>query len=359
MGNVIDYLKWRGDLTFEVSPFNQVDSLILSELSYMNFEGIVPGPEVKRNGTITLKKAAELYFKHHTKKDLEADKSFLRGIPELFGEMAKTRRFEGAVLSDYVNCIDVDKQKQFSALHILLEDKTVYISFRGTDDTIAGWREDFNMSFKTVPSQVQAAEYLEETTRRKFRSIRLGGHSKGGNLAVYAAARCPFNVRRKLVAIYCNDAPGFTWDMEQTEGFSQIRPLIFRVVPESSVIGTLFSNDLKEHVVKSSAKGLMQHDGLTWQVVGTDFVYAKERTKVSQEFEKTMQNLLEKMSKEKKEKFIGSFFGAIESTGATTVQELNSGGTKNVVAILKSFTTLDREDKDILRKLLRAFIRCV
>ena len=181
MGNIMDYINWRGDLSFEQSKFNEVDNLILACFSYGNLDGI---PAVAEQKGIELKNLAEEFMKLHTMEELEADKSFIRLAPFMMLEMAETNRFGNSVIRNYVNEIVTEAEQQFAAVEIVLEDGTSYVSFRGTDDTIIGWKEDFNLSTGVVPAQERAVEYVRRVSENTSGMLRVGGHSKGGNLAI-------------------------------------------------------------------------------------------------------------------------------------------------------------------------------
>ena len=175
MGNIMDYISWRGDLSFEQSQFNEVDNLILACFSYVNLDGI---SAVTKQKGIGLKKLTKEFMKLHTMKELEADKSFIRLAPFMMMEMAKSVRFGKCVVRNYVNDIVTEAEQQFAAMEIVLEDGTSYVSFRGTDDTIIGWKEDFNLSTGVVPAQKRAIEYLQKISEHTDGMLRVGGHSK-------------------------------------------------------------------------------------------------------------------------------------------------------------------------------------
>lgn len=352
MGNVMDYLDWRGDLTFSEAPFNEVDNLILSQVSYVVMDGIIPDPESK--GSITIAEASRAYFLSHTEAEVEAGTSFIHLVPLLFKKMAESRRYKHAKLSCYVNHIDEETQKQFSAVHIALGDKTIYISYCGTDDTIVGWQEDFNMCYKTIPSQIEAVEYLENTTRGITPKYRIGGHSKGGNLAIYAASKCSKKVKRRIMEIYNNDGPGFSKEMMDDEDYRETLAKVHAYVPEASIIGMLLEHRGHYTIVGSSQKGIMQHDALSWEVLGSKFVQRKERTAESLMFEETLKNWLDGMNDEQKEKFISDLFDAIHATGAKNLSEISGGGLKSMTALFKSLTHLDDENKEVINKLWTA-----
>ena len=207
MANILEYLDWRGDLTLSERPFNEVDNLILAEICYLDFSGFVPAGFQTQQ--VTLQAAASAYFAAHPETNmgvLVPDQ-----IPVLVEHAAKTARFGDIRLLGYVNRIDEETQTQFSALTMLLPDGSAYVAFRGTDDTIVGWKEDFNMAFTPeIPAQKYAAEYLRQVSGTlPFRPLLVGGHSKGGNLAVYASVFCGQEVQKRILAVYNNDGPGF------------------------------------------------------------------------------------------------------------------------------------------------------
>lgn len=353
MGNVMDYLDWRGDLTLRNAEFNEIDNLILALVSYVVLEGIVPGVDSKES--VSVEEAAKAYFLRHTAEEIEAGTSFIHMIPFLLKKMGESRRFKDARLSNYVNHIDVDQQKQFSALHITLDDRTTYISFCGTDDTIVGWQEDFNMSFKIVPSQTEAVEYVEQTMKGFFRKYRLGGHSKGGNLAIYAATKCSAKLKKRILAVYNNDGPGFSKEMISEPAYREAMAKMNSYVPESSIIGMLLEHGGKYKIVGSSQKGVMQHDGLSWEVLGRHFVECEERTTESVMFEETLKGWLYDLDEKQKENFISDLFDAIHATGAENLSEIGGSGLRGMTALFKSLSKMDSENKEVINKLFSAF----
>lgn len=179
MANIMDYLDWRGDLPLTVSPFNEVDGLILAELSFINFEGIVPPPELGRG--VPLRDAAGTYFARHNGQEIDMGVLVPGRIPDLMCRMAHSVRFGGMLLNGYCELMDDAREQQFAALTVELGDSSIYLSYRGTDDTIVGWKEDLNMGYlEVIPSQTRALEYLGRMTRQyPDARLRIGGHSKG------------------------------------------------------------------------------------------------------------------------------------------------------------------------------------
>ena len=220
-----------------------------------------------RQKGIELKKLVKEFKKLHTIKELEADKSFIRLAPFMMFEMAESVRFGNCVIRNYVNEIVTEAEQQFSAVEIVLDDGTSYISFRGTDDTIIGWKEDFNLSTGVVPAQKRAVEYMQRISDKASGMLRVGGHSKGGNLAIYGSVMCK-SVHDKILEIYSNDGPGFSKEFQESPETAEMMPKIIRIIPEYSIIGTLLEHEKQPIIVASTSRGLLQHDGFSWEVQG-------------------------------------------------------------------------------------------
>ena len=243
MANILDYLDWRGDLTLAQDPFNEVDNLILAELSFVDFGGIVPGPGEGR--AVPLWKAAEAYFAKTEGRPIDMGVLVPNQIPELLRRTAASPRFRDMKLNGFVDHLDTVKAEQFAALAAECGDGTVYLSFRGTDDTLAGWKEDFYLScMREVPAQKMAVAYTEAMAHQYPRiKLRLGGHSKGGNLAVWAGVFCPTAVQRRIAAVWSNDGPGFHEDILSQPRHIRLAERIHTIVPKSSVVGMLLEHE--------------------------------------------------------------------------------------------------------------------
>ncbi|WP_054742267.1 Mbeg1-like protein [Cellulosilyticum ruminicola] len=349
MANIVDYLIWRGDLTFAQAPFNEIDNLILSLVSYINFDGIVPGPMYR--DIITLEDASKLFFKMYSEEELKVQTISTKLVPFILKKVAATERFRHIGLCKYVSTIDYTDEKQFAALHILLGDGTTYISYRGTDDTLVGWKEDLKMTYITpVPAQIDALAYLEETTKRSRRIIRLGGHSKGGNLAMYAGIMCHSRLKRRILKIYNNDGPGFNKEIIESKNYREMLHKIKTIVPESSVVGMLLEHEEEYLVIKSGNKGILQHDIMEWEVMGNSLIYLEGISENSKRLNDSLTALLGKLEANEKQKFIETVFEALEATGARTVNELMVEKIKNISVILKTLNTMDEKTKDMVTK---------
>ena len=350
MGNIMDYISWRGDLTFAQSPFNEVDNLILACFSYVNLDRI---PAVTRQKGIELKKLVKEFKKLHTIKELEADKSFIRLAPFMMFEMSESVRFGNCVIRNYVNEIVTEAEQQFSAVEIVLDDGTSYISFRGTDDTIIGWKEDFNLSTGVVPAQERAVEYMQRISDKASGMLRVGGHSKGGNLAIYGSVMCK-SVHDKILEIYSNDGPGFSKEFQESPETAEMMPKIIRIIPEYSIIGTLLEHEKQPIIVASTSRGLLQHDGFSWEVQGPGLVRRDSLNKTALRFIEILHKWIDGMDTEQKRLLIEDLFATLQASGCENLSEVQSGGLKSLAAMVKRLDKFAPESRGMMQELLTA-----
>ena len=350
MGNIMDYISWRGDLSFAQSPFNEVDNLILACFSYVNLDRI---PAVTRQKGTELKKLVKEFKKLHTIKELEADKSFIRLAPFMMFEMAESVRFGNCVIRNYVNEIVTEAEQQFSAVEIVLDDGTSYISFRGTDDTIIGWKEDFNLSTGVVPAQERAVEYMQRTSDKASGMLRVGGHSKGGNLAIYGSVMCK-SAHDKILEIYSNDGPGFSKEFQEFPETAEMMPKIIRIIPEYSIIGTLLEHEKQPVIVASTSRGLLQHDGFSWEVQGPGLVRRDSLNKTALRFIEILHKWIDGMDMEQKRLLIEDLFATLQASGYENLSEVQSGGLKSLAAMVKRLDKFAPESRGMMQELLTA-----
>ncbi len=350
MASVFDYLKWRGDLKFSQDGFNDVDALILSRLSYLPFDEIVKDKE----------KVKIIDASNQFKKDDQREKKLLwKCDDELLFELANTERFSQLILSDYCNIVENDTQMQFSAVVIDLNEKCKFVSFRGTDNTLVGWQEDFNM-FCTfpVPSQIKAVEYLENIAKGFDGELILGGHSKGGNLAVYASAFSSSSTQNKVKAIYNQDGPGFEQKVLEQENFSKFKNIIHTNVPQSSVFGMMFEHEEEFNIVKSNNKGFLQHDIYSWEIEGKKLVSLNNTTTLSVFVDHTLTQFVAQMTVDERKKFTEAVFYLLNSTENETFNEISEHIASSAGNILKSMKSLNSKDRALVLSSVLQFIKC-
>ena len=353
MGSLYDYIDWRGDISFsEVAPC-EIDNLIFSLISYVDFGDAASGELTSDSPTLldTTKK----YFRAHRGEKINMGLIVPDSIVKLTSRAARSRRFGESRVGGYVNHICANTETQFSAMTFLLDDCSIFVAFRGTDDTVVGWKENFNMSFMLpVPAQLEAVAYLENVARHaRWRDIRVGGHSKGGNLAVYAGVKCKKRVKKKLRAIYNNDGPGFDRSFIDSEEYNSVRNLIRTLVPESSVVGMLLEHEESYEVVRSTASGIFQHDGMSWEVMGGSFMRAEDISDGSRRIDTILKKWLSELSGEQRRNFVDSVYEILSSGNIKTLTEMNSDRMK----IFKAWGKLDAESKTLAKRFISLMLK--
>ena len=352
MSNIIDYLKWRGDLSFEVSPFNEVDSLILARFSYLPFHDIYleQRESIKNIGN-------KMRIIPKSNFVWAEDKEFIE-------ELSKTKRFQDLIVSDYIQKTDSEMEMQFGAIIIWLPNGEKYISFEGTDMSMIGWKEDLNMSFRTnIPSQIEALEYLEKIANKYTCNFRLGGHSKGGNLAVYSAIFCEDEIKERITDILNADGPGFAEDTISSLRYKKIASKVHTYIPQSSVIGRLLEHEEKYTIIESKQKGIMQHDIFSWQVEATALKKITNLTSESQTTSKILKEWLNNTTPEQREYFINTIYEIVGKTEAKTITEFSSQWFKNIKKIIETYKTMNEYDKkqmeEMVKLTLNLIVSCV
>ncbi len=349
MSNITTYIKWRGDLSFEERPFCSVDNLIFSVLSYIPLHEIVP--EVGSKQSISIEHALNLFLNSEERRN-----SISLEQLKFTEALVHSKRFSGLRLRNYRDLANIEgTQTDFSAMEICLSDTVVYTAFRGTGDAILGWREDFSMCFQLMPAQRIALQYLEKTYDPDIREYIFGGHSKGGNIALYAAACCKEEQQKKIRTIYSNDGPGLCEDVIAPEKVAAVKDRLIRIVPEFSIIGALFKTDAETVIVKSSVSGILEHDALTWQVEGDAFETVSEHSKECMFYNDVLHTWIESADMEQRENFTRDFFDALEANGAETLTDVSGNGVDDFLVILMSLTQSDRNTRNVILRFGQVF----
>lgn len=349
---LMDYLKWRNDVTFSVSAFNEVDNVILSYLSYIDF-GELYGTQ---DGIHDLEEVFCLFCQKHSLEDIRENGSFTQRAPLLLEEIVNGDRFKKIKVGYYYGDLDKEKVKQFAAVVFILPDGVNYISFRGTDSTITGWKENFFISYMSeTEGAKEAICYLNKIAKVLKGDLILGGHSKGGNFAIYAAAFSDDSIKNRIIRIYNNDGPGFRDEVINSNGYQMILPKIQSIIPQTSIIGQLLSNKGKQKVICSKVNGIFQHDAMTWEVTKDKFVPA-ELDDFSRFVKATLGNWLEKLDDETRCSLISTVFSMVEETESETFREFGGDLIKNAVTLIKGFVKLPGKKKKELVAALGALI---
>ena len=348
MKTISNYLKEYGKYTFMDKGFNEVDNVILSILSYVDFYGIVPSTN---NGSITLKEASKEFYKKYSKKDIKTNIISVRDASKILAEIASTKRFKDLELLNYEYYIA--DGAQFGALCIKLPNKNLYISFEGTDAYVSGWEEDFMLSYK-FPTKAQelAIEYLNNVVRMFGPRVYVGGQSKGGHLALIAAMYWKKYVYYKIKAVYSNDGPGVRMKEYESDRYNRVLNKYYHIVPEDSFFGRLFTNDNNYIIVKSAKSGMFQHNAVNWCVEG-DHLKRSSFSKFSNRFKRAMDTWLSHIEDTKKEEFSKLLFSIFKEAGVDDLCEVKKSMLPNIAKLIKQTKNMTKEEKDFITATLK------
>ena len=347
MSNIFDYLTDVQYDSFYDLPLNELDILALTELTYLSFDNLLDQP-VNRLSDVATRVPRET--------NMLTNKERL----QLLDQLSQHKRFKNSKLSNFVNEVDTEQQKQFAAMTYRLDLDTYLIVFRGTDDSIIGWKEDFHMTYmKEIPAQKHALEYLEEFfTQHPKQKVIVAGHSKGGNLAVYAASQIRPELQDKISAVYTYDAPGLQAHLTETTGYQDVIPKIHRFVPQGSVIGMMLEVPDTPIVVKSTALGgIAQHSTFSWQTEDNHFVQLEAISSESLQIKDTLKEWVDSVPDEELELYFDLFFGTILESGISSINELSSkNAIDHVRQLVSQAQTLEPEQVEILKNLTQLLL---
>ena len=347
MAKIFDYLTDVQYDSFYDLPLNELDILALTELTYLSFDNLLDESD---------NRLLDVATRVPRDSNMLTNKERL----QLLDQLSTHKRFKNSKLSNFVNDIDVELQKQFAAMTYRLNLDTYLIVFRGTDDSIIGWKEDFHMTYmKEIPAQKHALEYLEDFFKQyPKRKVIIAGHSKGGNLAVYAASQIQPELQEKISAIYTYDAPGLQAHLTETTGYQDIIPKIHRYVPQGSVIGMMFEVPDTPIVVRSLALGgIAQHNTFSWQTEGTHFVQLESISSESLQIKDTLKEWVDSVPDEELELYFDLFFGTILESGISSINELSSkNAIEHIRQLVSQAQTLEPEQVEILRNLTQLLL---
>ena len=347
MTNIRDYIQWRGDLSFAQDPPNAIDSLIFSYLVYIRFPEDMLQPE----GACTLSQAAEALSGLEDYRD--------RGNAhqlELLREAAKSNRFSGAKLVRYENRFIPEEDTQFAAAAFLLDDGSLFVTFRGTDNTLVGWKEDLSMSFRSViPSQALAKQYLQDVLMTHSGPVRVSGHSKGGNVAVYAVSQSAPVIRDRVLEVYNQDGPGFSVEFLEDPGYQAILPKIRTYLPQGSMIGVVLYRAEPVIIVQSHETGIMQHDPFSWNICGTAITRMDALNANSRFFRLTMENWLAGFDMDDRVRLVNMLYDLLTSGDVEVMDDiLQPKSLINYVARLRGSELIRKYLASDLNSLLKA-----
>jgi len=330
MDKMLDYIKWRGDIPFSICPMNEADCYIISKIGAVDLTGIVG----RDTAPITFRSAMEEYLLEYGEAGsnivLLAGEEF---IPVLTAA-SRSERFGDLCLTGFVNIVDPRKTEQFSALTVILPSGMRFITFRGTDDHILAWKENFYLACSDyVHAQRDAVAYLRYHSSTFDGPMIISGHSKGGNLAIYAACNSDEDIQKRIESVYCFDGPGFHREFYESAGYKKMADRIYKIIPSTSMVGTLLDNTGEVIIVKSEDFGIMGHSGFNWETCPSGFVRGQELCRSSRVFDTSIDAVLTDMDMDARRDFIDTMFDLLDSSGAKTVTELTEKGRGTMLSL--------------------------
>ncbi len=355
MSNIYDYLTWRGDLPFSRDPFNEVDALIFSWISYYEFEKFDREEIVGRK----LQDIIGLHEERFAPIDIkDTEKTIVTSISSIYlmKWMAGTARFSDTVLNDFSSHYDPVKSIQFAAASFGISDTREVVAFRGTDTSVAGWKEDCKLCYEeALPAQVEALSFLNR--QNGSGRIVITGHSKGGNLSLYAAMKADRGVAERIDSIYNYDGPGFCFDIKETENYPLLSGRIRSFLRPASIVGILLEHVEDYAVVENSSVGIHQHFPVFWIVRGNTLVRAEKRTGSSQMIDSIFSAWIRKVSFSERKDFVETLFAVLEKAGIEDFTELSTDGFQKMKAILSQMATMDSEKRKMVTYFLSDFLK--
>ncbi len=344
MANMIDYVK-QNHKTMMNSPLNEVDSLVLSQLAYIRYYPPVGGMYLR-----------EIYA-NEVLYELSKDKKEDQRNLALLEAVSLSLRFKNIRLDNYKEITNEMNDEQFAAMTFYLETGSIYVAYRGTDGTLVGWREDFNMAFVyPIPAQKTALAYLSEIGSKNSNPIYVGGHSKGGNLAIYASCLVSEKIKKNIIFVFSHDGPGFQQEFLEQCYFNTIKEKLKKTVPESSLIGMLLYTHMHYTIIKSNEFFIMQHDPFSWVVEEDHFVEVEKLSNGSIYTNEVIYHWLKNLPKEKREHFINALFNILAASGAKTFKEFSYVWRQKIPAMLLAMSDLSKEEKYYLWETIKALL---
>lgn len=344
-----NYLKEYGDISFMERSMNDVDSLVLCQFVYLKFDGLVPELRESRR-SVSLEELA----RHPHAEKLFADERFAKDNRELFEDMLAGRRFRNMKINCHINVIEKEWETQFSAATFILEDGTIYVAFRGTDETIVGWKEDFNMAFLSpVPGQALSVKYLNIVTERFHNPFYVGGHSKGGNLAVYSAMNCADAVQERILKVYSMDGPGFRPEVLEQCGYDRIADRVVKFLPHSSMIGMIFEWDTRYQVVESRSFGLAQHNPYNWKIKNGEFVLAEDIYGRARLVDNTINEWISSLDDQQIKLFVDTLYQVISASEADDLIAITADWKRSMTGVVAALKGVDEDTVKVLQEIVK------
>lgn len=348
MSNIYNYIDKYGNKTFDEEPFNLIDSAIFACLSYANLDGIVSNKRKK----ISIEEAAKIYFNKYTKKQIKNNITAVSIAIKLLDKLKDKRRFKDLELYNYIYSFDAEKQ--FSAMFIDIDSKRTYISFEGTDDLISGWKEDGKLAYEfPVPAHKDAIKYLNvKIPLFSMKKYIIGGHSKGGNLALVSSMYCSSIIKKKIEKIYSFDGPGLKSEQFFSDNYKSIEERFKLVIPNYSVIGLLLNHPEHYRIIESTKKDFFCHAIDTWIVEGNRFVEAPSLSKFSKKIDNLVDDWLAKYTDEDRKEFLEDLFDVMKRANINSLLDIKTSTINSIYRILKESKNISPKSKEMIKEFI-------
>ncbi|WP_314676609.1 Mbeg1-like protein [uncultured Streptococcus sp.] len=346
MPNLIDYLEKVTELTFDQEPLNILDKVCINEIGYLPYEKWLTASELQK--TINLHDYVE-------GKDLNLDYSFMvtKERVKLAEAMVRSRRFAGLNLSNYRSVLDKEVEKQFAAMIFSLPELDYQqIVFRGTDDSVIGWKEDFQLTYsREISAHRSALAFLSEYLPNLSGHIIVSGHSKGGNLALYSAVQSSPALREQIAELLLLDSPGLMKSLLEKPSYQELKAKMTVIRPQDSVVGVMLYWDMPAQLVAAEGIGFAQHNALTWEVdlATNDFVHEEQPTELSQRLEETFQKWIETLPNQQLKQVFDLFFDTILDSGIESLDDIGIKALPKLGQLLQEFGNLTNQQKKVLQ----------
>lgn len=354
--NMLDFVKEYEKITFEKSPLLEADFLVLSQFIYIKLDGVVNSIDDAMQKGYTLWEIEKLADRNL----LFADEKYRPDNEALFNAMLESKRYAKLVFRFYENILDAELEMQFSAVTVSVDESNTIIVFRGTDEYLIGWKEDFNLSFmKKVPGQVCAKHYLSRVAEQVSGNLYVCGHSKGGNFAVYAGMSVPENVQERIVAIYDFDGPGFREEILVENHYSRIAGRVHKIIPKASMVGMLLGTDDVCKVVESTAVGLLQHILFSWVIEGGELKYTDKMFERTKYIDRKINEWINRLTEEERKIFTDTLFEVAYAGETENLRDISfdKEGLRKAGQVIEAAKRLPQETKDTILAILRELVK--
>ena len=353
MGNLITYVQQYEAQTFQEKLVTDIDILVLTEIAYLPFDEIVSS-SFEEKTAISLNQLGKEFETIKEKEHKNNPFMITKERIQLLDVVSKSQRYKDIKVFGFMNDIDDELTKQFAAVCYQWEEESRWIIFRGTDESLTGWKEDFMMTYSDlIPAQTDAIEYLRKQAELFSGSLNISGHSKGGNLSLYASAMQEEDIQHRIQQIYCWDAPGVHRSILGTEGYQRVVSKAKRYIPQDSIVGLMLESQVPYHIIESQGSGISQHSALMWNIEDDHFVELTELTKNSQLTDQTFKQWTEVVSDEDLKLFFDTFFELFFEMGVETVNDVYYNFRLYMQKFFEKAYQMDTEKREILLRVGR------